>query len=59
MCSLFPTDSKGLAQMAAEAIVFQNPPLPLSKTKGFIVYPWKGQKSKLKAAIACGITIQY
>lgn len=29
------------------------------KAKGFIVYPWKGQKAKMKAAIACGITIQY
>lgn len=55
------TDGKELAQMAAEAIVFQarNPPLPLSKPKGFIVYPWKGQKAKMKAASACGITDQY
>lgn len=35
-----------------------NPTLPLSKPKGF-VYPWKGQKAKMKAAIACWITTQY
>lgn len=36
-----------------------NPTLPLPKTKGFFVYPRKGQKARMTVAIGCGVTIQY
>lgn len=36
-----------------------NQTLSLPKIKGFIVYPWKGQKAGMRLAIGCGVTIQY